>query len=136
VANVLTGVPLHLFGVKLGLLQQTGYLPDAVVSLDSAAWSNRFGHDIDRSVDEQRRTCVPCRSVTSNRLDRRPSTCPRCGGPLGATQRQYTVLIALPRYTARVERALLARGRALDDRIDGASVRTPVHRQMLLPWAA
>jgi hypothetical protein len=67
VSGVLVGLPLHLFGVKLGILQQTGRLPETVVSLDSAAWTNRFGRDIDRSVDEQRRTCVPCRSVASKR---------------------------------------------------------------------
>jgi hypothetical protein len=107
-----------------------------VASLDSAAWSGRFGRDLDRCTDEQRRTCVACRTVVP-RLGLRPTVCPRCGGPLGASQREYTVLIALPRYRARVERALLARGRGLDD----CGTRTSAHhprplRQTLLPWAA
>jgi hypothetical protein len=136
VATVLPGVNLHLFGVKLQVLRQAGYLPDAVASLDSAAWTSRFGQGIDRSVDEQQRTCVPCQIVIPNLPGRRPKTCSRCGGPLGARQREYTLLVALPRYRARVERALLARGQALDDRIDGTSARLPRLRQTRLPWAS
>jgi hypothetical protein len=137
VAAVLPDLPLHLFGIKLGVLRQAGRLPDAVASLDSAAWSGRFGRDLDRCTDEQRRTCVACRTVALPRLGPRPTVCPRCDGPLGASQREYTVLIALSRYRARLERALLARGRGLDDR----GTRTSDHhprplRQTLLPWAA
>ena len=137
VSAVLPDLPLHLFGIKLGLLRQAGRLPDAVASLDSAAWSGRFGRDLDRCTDEQRRTCVACRTVVLPRLRPWPTVCPRCGGPLGASQREYSVLIALPRYRARVERALLARGRGLDDRGTHTSARHPRPlRQTLLPWSA
>ena len=37
VAAVLPDLPLHLFGIKLGLLRQAGRLPDVVASLDSPA---------------------------------------------------------------------------------------------------
>jgi hypothetical protein len=135
VAAVMPGLALHLFGVKLDVLRQSGPLPEAVVSLDSAAWTSRFGRDIDRSDDERQRMCVPCRVVVQLRAGPRPTMCPRCGGPLGARQREYSLLIALPRYRARVERALLARGRALDDRIAGSSNGPPAPRQILLPWS-
>ena len=136
VAAVLPDLPLHLFGVKLGLLRQAGRLSDAVASLDSAAWSGRFGRDLDRCTDEQRRTCTACRVVVRPRLGPRPTVCPGCGGPLGASQREYTVLIALPRYRARVERALLAHGRGLGDRGARGSPSPRLPRQTLLPWAA
>lgn len=104
VAAVLPDLSLHLFGIKLGPLRQAGRLPDAVASLDSAARPGRFGRDLDRCTDEQRRTCTACRAVVRPRLGPGPTVCPRCGGALGASQREYTVLIALPRYRARVER--------------------------------
>jgi hypothetical protein len=75
VARVLPKLVLHLFGVKLSVLQQTGDLPDAVVSVDSAAWTSRFGRHINVAVDEQRRTCVRCKQVAPR---------PRMGAPPGA----------------------------------------------------
>lgn len=135
VCAVLPGLAVHLFGVKLSVLHRAGPLQDSVVSLDSAVWTSRFGRDIDRSIDEQRRMCLPCRRVAPRRPAPRPNRCPRCGGPLGARQREYSLLIALPRYRARVERALLARGRALDDRVAGASTCPSAPRQTLLPWS-
>src|ERR1051326_7351439 len=56
-------------------------------------------------------------------------------GPLGATQREYGLLIALPRYRARLERALLTRGRTLDERRDSLADED-VQRQSRFPWAA
>lgn len=67
VAQVLPRLPLHLFEVKLDVIQQTGYMPDAVVSIDSAAWTGRFAHQINVSADEQRRTCASCRRVEPTR---------------------------------------------------------------------
>lgn len=46
VRDELPGVPLHLWGVKLTLLQ-TG-LPPGVVSVDSAAWNGFFGRDLEK----------------------------------------------------------------------------------------
>lgn len=134
-AQVLRGLPLHLFGVKLDVIQQTGYLPDAVVSIDSAAWTGRFAHQIDVSVDEQRRTCAACRIVEPARWNTAPARCSRCGGPLGVTQREYGVLIALPRYRARLERALLARGRTLDRPGESVANRNAQWQSRFL-WAA
>jgi hypothetical protein len=45
VADELPGIPLHLWGVKLGAIQQG--LPPEVVSVDSAAWNGRFGSAIE-----------------------------------------------------------------------------------------
>lgn len=39
VASVLPGVPLHLWGIKLGALKSRNALPAQVVSVDSAAWN-------------------------------------------------------------------------------------------------
>lgn len=39
VAAILPGIPLHLWGVKLGTLQDRVQLPVSVVSVDSAAWN-------------------------------------------------------------------------------------------------
>jgi len=135
VVEVLPNLPLHLFGVKLDVIQQTGYLPDAVASIDSAAWTGRFARQIDVSADEQRRTCPRCRVVEPTRWRGVPARCSRCGGPLGVTQREYGLLISLPRYRARLERALQARGRALDLRRDSLAGED-VQRQSRFPWAA
>src|SRR5579864_3274516 len=48
VGAILPGFPLHLWGVKLTLLQHSKSLPASVVSIDSAAWNGRFGTGIDR----------------------------------------------------------------------------------------
>ena len=109
VAQVLPGLRLHLFGVKLAVLHRTGYLPEAVVSVDSAAWTSRFGRHITVSSDEQRRTCRRCRLVAPRSWSGAPTRCPKCGGQLGVTQREYGLLVALPRYQARLERVLLAK---------------------------
>jgi hypothetical protein len=82
VADVLTGVPLHLWGVKVSTLQSAVELPANVVSVDSAAWNGRFGRDIERARLEQNR--------------------------MRLSQREHGVRVALPRYIRRVEDALLA----------------------------
>lgn len=46
VAEELPGVPLHLWGVKLGALGRA--LPSQVASVDSAAWNQRFGTYLER----------------------------------------------------------------------------------------
>lgn len=48
VAAELPGVPLHLWGVKLGAIQSIVGLPSQVVSVDSAAWHGAFGRDMRR----------------------------------------------------------------------------------------
>ena len=45
VAAILPGIPLHLWGIKLGALQSPMALPESVVSVDSAAWNGLFGSD-------------------------------------------------------------------------------------------
>lgn len=42
VSAIIPGVPLHLWGVKLGLLQSPIALPQQVVSIDSGAWNGLF----------------------------------------------------------------------------------------------
>lgn len=80
VATELPGVPLHLWGVKLSVLQARYELPQ-VVSVDSAAWDQAgFGRDGIRTRDEQR--------------------------ALGMKQKEYAHKIALPRYLRKVEAAL------------------------------
>lgn len=76
VSEVLPGVPLHLWGVKLELLKSSNALPDAVVSVDSAAWNGLFmkGRDLYHRS--------------------------------GLSQREYCYQIALPSYLAKVEAAL------------------------------
>ena len=76
VSQVLPGVPLHLWGVKVGALQAPLALPDQVVSVDSAAWNGLFRRG--RTAWKQS----------------------------GLSQRQYTLTVALPRYRARIEEAL------------------------------
>ena len=82
VAEVLPGIPLHLWGVKVSTLKNTVALPAQVVSVDSAAWNGRFGRDIGRARAEQER--------------------------LQLSQRDHAVRVALPRYIKRVEQALAA----------------------------
>jgi hypothetical protein len=76
VRRELPGIPLHLWGVKLGALQSRRGLPAAVVSVDSASWNSRFG----RQIEEYKRS--------------------------GLSQRKFAFTVALPRYLAKVERAL------------------------------
>jgi len=75
VRDELPGVPLHLWGVKLGLLQSVGGVPPGVASVDSAAWNGFFGQDLEL---------------------RRQS---------GLTQREYAYRVALPDYLRRVRAA-------------------------------
>lgn len=81
VAHELPGVPLHLWGVKLAILSGRVALPDAVASVDSAAW-NGLTHAKEREVYHAWRD--------SGR----------------GTQREYSYQFALPRYLDKVERAL------------------------------
>jgi hypothetical protein len=76
VSDVLPGVPLHLWGVKLGLLQSSMALPEQVVSVDSAAWNGLF-----RTGREAWKTS-------------------------GLPQRRWIFDVALPRYQAKVDEAL------------------------------
>ena len=82
VVEVLPGVPLHLWGIKVSTLQSVLALPPQVVSVDSAAWNGRFGRNIERARLEQHR--------------------------LRLTQGEHAVRVALPRYLTHVEDALLA----------------------------
>lgn len=80
VTEQLPGVPLHLWGVKLLVLQSSYALPQ-VVSVDSAAWDQSgMWRDGIRTVREQK--------------------------ALGMTQKEYAHLVALPRYREKVEAAL------------------------------
>jgi hypothetical protein len=81
VQQELPGIPLHLWGIKLGALQSPAGLPAAVVSVDSARWNSRFG----RQLEEYKRS--------------------------GLSQRKFAFTVALPRYLAKVKRALRSRGR-------------------------
>ncbi|MBA3531340.1 MAG: hypothetical protein H0T73_05395 [Ardenticatenales bacterium] len=74
----LPDVPLHLWGVKLSLLQQDIALPPKVISADSAAWNGRFGRDL----EHQKKS--------------------------GLSQREYAYRVALPSYLGRLHAALLA----------------------------
>ncbi len=76
VAAELPGVGFHLWGVKLSVLQDRAALPEAVVSVDSAAWNGLFGTD---------------------REAWRAS---------GLSQRQWAYTVALPAYQRKVARAL------------------------------
>jgi hypothetical protein len=77
VADILPGLPLHLFGAKLDVLTDWGNRPSTVVSCDSAAWNGRFGNAIP-FIDAERRH-------------------------LGLSEREYSLQVALPRYAKRVE---------------------------------
>lgn len=81
VAARFPGIKLHLWGVKVqALAGWPGGVPEAVVSVDSAAWNGRFGRDISTINAEMHR--------------------------LGYTQREYGYKVTLPAYLARVEAAL------------------------------
>lgn len=80
VAAELPGIPLHLWGVKLGVLQSRYALPQ-VVSVDSAAWDQGgLGRDGIRTRDEQR--------------------------AMGLKQKEYAHFVALPRYLKKFEQAI------------------------------
>ena len=76
VSKILDNVPLHLWGVKLGLLQSPLALPEQVVSMDSAAWNGLF-----RTGRNEWKTS-------------------------GLPQRQWIHAVALPRYEGKVRAAL------------------------------
>src|SRR5579863_5053187 len=76
VAAILPDVPLHLWGVKLGLAQSTIAVPEQVVSVDSGAWNGMFGHG------RQEWKLSPY------------------------SQREWCFKVALPRYEAKVLSAL------------------------------
>jgi hypothetical protein len=75
VAEALPGVPLHLWGVKLGALKQGTQLPAAVVSSDSAAWSGRFAYGLDKYKESD------------------------------LSQREYAYTVALPAYQKKIDAA-------------------------------
>lgn len=76
VARELPGVPLHLWGVKLGVLKSSICLPEQVVSVDSAAWNGMFH---------------------TGRQAWKGST---------YTQREWCFKVALPAYEAKIAAAL------------------------------
>lgn len=76
VASELPGMPLHLWGIKLGALKSRIALPQAVASVDSAAWESAFAHGI-----EVRRAS-------------------------GLSEREHAYRVALPAYRAKVRAAL------------------------------
>ncbi len=76
VSQELPGVPLHLWGIKLGTLQAPLALPEQVVSMDSAAWNGMF-----RTGREKWKQS-------------------------GLPQRRYIFDVALPQYEAKIEKAL------------------------------
>jgi hypothetical protein len=78
VRDVLPGVGLHLWGVKLGLLKSAGGTPPGVVSVDSAAWNGLIKSDKERLGYLQRT----------------------------GTQREYAYGVALPDYLGRLADAL------------------------------
>lgn len=80
VAAELPGVPLHLWGIKLGALKARQGLPAEVVSVDSAAWNGAFGRDLTRLREERTR--------------------------LGLTKARFSWTVMLPRYQAAVDKAL------------------------------
>lgn len=82
VAEVLPGVPFHLWGVKLAGLTGND-LPRSVVSVDSAAWNRRFGS----TIQEHERERVAIYQRTGHLM----------------TQREYGYRVTLPRYLDRFE---------------------------------
>jgi hypothetical protein len=76
VSRILPDVPLHLWGVKLGLMQSAIALPAHVVSVDSAAWNGMF-----RTGREHWKAS-------------------------GLSQRQYCFNVALPAYEQKIQAAL------------------------------
>lgn len=78
VADELNGVSLHLWGVKLSVLQSPVSLPGQVVSVDSGAWNGMWGQ--------------------SRELWKRSPY----------TQREWCFRVALPEYEAKIRAALEA----------------------------
>jgi len=76
VAAELPDVPLHLWGVKLSVMQSPVMLPGQVVSVDSAAWNGLFR--------------------TGRNAWKRS----------GLSERRYALEVALPAYTTKVQEAL------------------------------
>lgn len=76
VAAELPGIPLHLWGVKLSVLQSPIHLPEQVTSVDSGAWNGMWGHG--RNLWKQ----TPY------------------------TQREWCFKVALPAYEAKIQAAL------------------------------
>lgn len=76
VARELPGVPLHLWGVKLSVMQSPIHLPQQVVSVDSGAWNGMWGHG--RNLWKAS----------------------------GYTQREWCFKVALPTYEAKIIEAL------------------------------
>lgn len=76
VTEVLPGIPLHLWGIKLGALQSPLAMPERVVSVDSAAWNGLFGSDREKWKAS------------------------------GLAQRQWSWEVSYPRYERKVARAL------------------------------
>jgi len=81
VAAELPGIPLHLWGIKLGALRSPAALPSAVVSVDSAAWDGMAGS-----------------------RDRYEYEAYRDAGQ--GSQAQFALQVGLPRYLAKVGAAL------------------------------
>lgn len=78
VSSELPGVRFHLWGIKLGAMQNRIALPQSVASVDSAAWNAMFGDS--REVYKAR--------------------------PAGMTQRQWIYTVALPAYLAKFQTAI------------------------------
>lgn len=76
VAAELPDIPLHLWGVKLGLLKRNIALPRQVSSIDSAAWNGFFG----KAHNEVRAS--------------------------GLTKQQFAYTVALPRYMRKLNIAM------------------------------
>jgi len=77
VSRILPGIPLHLWGVKLGLAQSTIAIPAQVVSVDSGAWNGMIGHG---------------RNLWKT---------------TGLSQREWCFKVALPAYEAKLHNALV-----------------------------
>jgi hypothetical protein len=80
VADELTGIGLHLWGVKLGALQSLNGLPSQVISVDSGAWNGNIKRDRHKNIAERK--------------------------AMGMTKAQHAYTVALPRYASKVEAAL------------------------------
>jgi len=88
VAEVLPNIPLHLWGVKLSVLQSRYELPQ-VISVDSAAWDQAgMWRDGLRTLEDQRAR--------------------------GMTQKEYAHKVALPRYLNKVSTALASPKQSVD----------------------
>ncbi len=76
VASELPSIPLHLWGVKLSVMQSQIMLPAQVASVDSGAWNGMWGH----GRNHWKAT--------------------------GMTQREWCLKVALPVYEAKIAAAL------------------------------